>query len=230
MFPFGSGKHYYDVNVDKILFEEYRQFSKMKHKDLAPYDTYVASRGLRWPVVEQEDGTWRETKFRFSEFDDPYVKKGSEYEFYHSTTKDGKAQIWFAPQGAPAESPDEEYPFWLCTGRVLEHWHTGSMTRRIPQLHAAMPHGYVEMHPEDARERSISSGETIAVRTRRAELQLPVWVSGRGHPPKGTLFIPFFDERLLANDLTLGAIDPISKEPDYKKCAATVARVPANKG
>jgi len=222
--PVWEWPRYYDLNVDKALFEEYRAFSRYKHKDLAPYDEYVKARGLRWPVVQQADGTWRETRFRFSEFDDPYVKKGAEIQFYHSVTKDDKALIWFAPAEKAAEEPDVEFPFWLCTGRVLEHWHTGSMTRRIPQLHAAMPHAYVEMHPEDAREQGFSNGETILVRTRRGQLRLPVWVDGRGHPPRGSLFIPFFDERLLCNDLTLGEIDPVSKEPDYKKCAAAVAR------
>lgn len=222
--PVWEWPRYYDINVDKALFEEYRLFSRYKHKDLAPYEEYVKARGLRWPVVEQADGTWRETKFRFSEFDDSYVKKGAEIQFYHSVAKDDKALIWFAPAEKAAEEPDAEYPFWLCTGRVLEHWHTGSMTRRIPQLHNAMPHAYVEMHPDDASERGFANGESILVKTRRGELKLPVWFGGRGHPPRGSLFIPFFDERLLCNDLTLGDIDPISKEPDYKKCAATVLR------
>ncbi|MBL9181233.1 MAG: nitrate reductase catalytic subunit NapA [Verrucomicrobiaceae bacterium] len=225
--PVWEWPRYYDLNVDKVLFEEYRLFSRYKHKDLAPYEEYVKARGLRWPVVQQQDGTWRETKFRFSEFDDPYVKKGAEMQFYHSVTKDDKALIWFAPAEKAAEEPDAEFPFWLCTGRVLEHWHTGSMTRRIPQLHAAMPHSYVEMHPEDAREHGFANGESIVVKTRRGELKLPVWIDGRGHPPRGSLFIPFFDERLMCNDITLGDVDPISKEPDYKKCAATVARATA---
>lgn len=222
--PVWEWPRYYDVNVDKALFEEYRLFSRHKHKDLAPYDEYVKARGLRWPVVQQADGSWRETKFRFSEFDDPYVKKGAEIQFYHSVTKDDKALIWFAPAEKAAEEPDAEFPFWLCTGRVLEHWHSGSLTRRIPQLHASMPHSYVEMHPEDAREKGFTNGETITVRTRRGGLRLPVWIDGRGHPPRGSLFIPFFDERLLCNDITLGDIDPVSKQPDYKKCAAAVAR------
>ena len=101
------------------------------------------------------------------------------------------------------------------------------MTMRIPQLSGAMPHAYVEMHPADAAERGISNGETIQVRTRRGKLHLPVWTNGRGHVPRGSLFIPFFDQRLLVNDLTLGEVDPISKEPDYKKCAATVAKLAA---
>lgn len=224
--PVWDWKRYYDINVDKAIFEEYRQFSRAKHKDLAPYDEYVRSRGMRWPVTRQPDGSWRETKFRFSEFDYPYVKKGAGIQFYHSTTKDDRAQIWFAPYEPPPESPDAQYPFWLCTGRVLEHWHTGSMTRRVPQLHAAMPHAYVEMHPEDAKDRGLGNGESVIVQTRRGELRLPLWISGRGHPPRGSLFIPFFDERLLCNQLTLGDLDPISKEPDYKKRAAAVRRAP----
>jgi len=223
--PAWEWAHYYDVNVDQALFEEYRKFSTYKHKNLAPYTEYVKARGLRWPVVQQPDGSWRETKFRFSEFDDPFVKKGAEIQFYHSVTKDDRALIWFAPYVKAAEEPDADYPFWLCTGRVLEHWHSGTMTMRIPQLSGAMPHAYVEMHPDDAVERGIANGETIAVKTRRGELQLPVWINGRGQPPRGSLFIPFFDQRLLVNNITLGDPDPISFQPDYKKCAATVARV-----
>ena len=69
--PVWDWAHYYDVNVDEHLFEEYLKFTRAKHKDLAPYKEYVAARGLRWPVVKQKDGTWRETKFRFSRADDP---------------------------------------------------------------------------------------------------------------------------------------------------------------
>ena len=60
--PIWKWEHYYDINVDQQLFEEYRLFSRLKHKNLAPYEEYVKARGLRWPVVEQEDGSWRETR------------------------------------------------------------------------------------------------------------------------------------------------------------------------
>ncbi|MBS0657055.1 MAG: molybdopterin-dependent oxidoreductase [Verrucomicrobia bacterium] len=226
--PVWDWPHYYDLNVDRALFEEYRRFSAYKHKNLAPYDEYVKTRGLRWPVVQQPDGSWRETKFRFAEGDDPFVKKGAGVQFYHSTTKNDRAQIWFAPYEKATEEPDQEFPFWLCTGRVLEHWHTGTMTRRIAPLQGAMPSAYVEMHRDDAAERGLRNGDLVALRTRRGEVRLPLWIDGRGQPPRGSLFVPFFDERLLINELTLGDIDPISKEPDYKKCAATVARVAPN--
>jgi nitrate reductase NapA len=218
---------YYTVNVDKHLFEEYRRFSRFKHKDLAPYDEYVKARGLRWPVVQQPDGSWRETRFRFAEFDDPYVKKGAGIQFYHSPTKDDRAQIWFRPQVDPPEKPDGEFPFWLCTGRVLEHWHTGTMTMRIPTLARAMPEAYVEMNPDDAAQLGIGNREKVRLETRRGALELTVWLDGRGSPPRGSLFVPFFDERKLINLLTLEAHDPYSKQPDYKKCAARVVRVVA---
>ncbi|MEZ4220414.1 MAG: molybdopterin-dependent oxidoreductase [Polyangiaceae bacterium] len=218
-------KKYYDVNVDKVLFEEYRRFSRLKHKDLAPYDEYVKARGLRWPVVQQKDGSWKETRWRFAGFDDPYVKKGAAFEFYHSPSKDGRAQIWFRPYEAPPESPDKEFPFWLCTGRVLEHWHTGTLTGRIAPLRRAMPGAYVEMNRDDANDLGVANGDHVRVESRRGALELPVWIDGRGAPPRGSVFVPFFDEKLIINEATLDEVDPISKQPDYKKCAVRVRRL-----
>ncbi len=221
--PTWDFRHYYDVNVDRRLFEEYRAFTRMKHKDLAPYDEYVRARGLRWPVVER-DGAWRETRFRFVEGEDPYVAPGRGIQFYHSTSHDDRAQIWFHPYTAPPEVPDDEYPFWLGTGRVLEHWHTGSMTMRIPPLRRAMPQAYVELHREDARRLGVSNGDLVTVESRRGSVDVVAWIDGRGTPPEGTVFVPFFDERVRINEVTLEAFDPFSKQPDYKKCAVRVRR------
>lgn len=176
-------------------------------------------------MVQRGDGTWRETSYRFVEGEDPYVAKGKGFQFYHSTSKDDRAQIWFDPYEPPPEAPDAEYPFWLCTGRVLEHWHTGTMTMRVPPLRRAMPGAYVEMHRLDARKLGLENGDMAAIETRRGRLELPVWIGGRGAPPEGSLFVPFFDEHVLINELTLHEHCPISKEPDYKKCAARVMAV-----
>ena len=223
--PVWDYDHYYDTNVDKHLFEEYRGFTTLKHKNLAPYDEYVKARGLRWPVVQQADGSWRETKFRFAGFDDPFVADDQEFDFYHSTTGDGRAQVWFHEYQPPPETPDQEYPMWLCTGRVLEHWHTGTMTRRVAPLSRAMPTAYVEMHPADAQDANLRQGEMVVIETRRGATQLPLWIEGRGRPPRGTIFVPFFDETKLINNCTLDAHDPFSKQPDYKKCAARVRKL-----
>ncbi|MEQ9408851.1 MAG: molybdopterin-dependent oxidoreductase [Fuerstiella sp.] len=224
-FPAWDWNRYYDRNVDEHLFEEYRRFTGIKHKNVAPYQELVKNRGLRWPVVEQPDGSWRETTYRFVEGTDPFVEQGKDFQFYHSTTKDDRAQIFFRPYVAPPEMPDQEYPFWLDTGRVLEHWHTGTMTMRVPQLQRAMPSAYVEINESDARELGIRSGETVQLDTRRGTLQLPAWINGRGSCPPGHLFVPFFDEKLLINHLTLEAHCPFSKEPDYKKCAARLSKI-----
>jgi len=96
---------------------------------------------------------------------------------------------------------------------------------RIPPLRRAMPNAYVEMHRDDARRVGVADGEPVRIETRRGALELPVWIEGRGDPPPGTLFVPFFDEAKLINLLTLDAHDPFSKQPDYKKCAARVRRI-----
>ncbi len=225
--PIWKWQRYYDVNVDRELFEEYRKFTRLKHKDLAPYDEYVKARGMRWPVVQQEDGSWRETKFRFSGFDDPYVGKGKDIDFYHSPTKDGRAQLWFRPYAPPPEVPDKDYPFWLCTGRVLEHWHSGTMTMRVEPLRRAMPAAYVEVHSEDAKAHNISEGDMVELTSRRGTIVLPAWIRGRGRVAKGSVFVPFFDEAKLINNLTLEAFDPFSKQPDYKKCAVRIRKAKA---
>jgi len=212
-------------NVDEMLFEEYRPFTVMKHKDVAPYQELVKARGMRWPVVRGDDGIWRETPRRFVEGEDPFVKPGSGVDFYWGKSKDHKAWVWARPYEAPPEVPDEKYPFWLCTGRVLEHWHTGTMTRRVPQLHRAMPKAYVELNPEDASKLNISTGDKVRVKSRRGELTLPAWINGRSVPEKGLVFVPFFAEEDLINLVTLDAYCPLSKEPDYKKCAVSIEKV-----
>jgi nitrate reductase NapA len=223
--PAWDWEHYYDENVDEQLYEEYRPLTFAKRKNVAPYAELVETRGMRWPVVQHRDGSWHETKWRFAEGHDPFVDEGAGIDFYQSKTADGRAQVWFRPYEPPPEMPDDEYPLWLSTGRVLEQWHTATMTGRVPQLHMAMPTAFVELNAEDAAELGVVSGETVLVATRRGELQLPAWIGGRGEPPRGSIFVPFFDEEKLINKLTLDAVDPISKQPDYKKCAAVVRKL-----
>ena len=203
--------------IQKGLFEEYASFGRGHGHDLADFDAYHHARGLRWPVV---DG--KETLYRFREGYDPYVPAGEGVRFYGKP--DGKAAIIFAPYEPAAESPDEEFNLWLCTGRVLEHWHSGSMTRRVPELHRAFPAAVVFMHPEDAKERGLKRGQEIRISTRRGSISSRVETRGRNKPPRGLVFMPWFDEGQLTNMLTLDATCPISKETDFKKCACKVER------
>ena len=212
-------------NVDRFLFEEYRPLTHMKQKNVAPYDVLVKNRGLRWPVVQQEDGTWKETSRRFVRGEDPFVNPEREIDFYWGKVEKGKATILARPYQAPPEMPDKKYPFWLCTGRVLEHWHTGTMTRRVPQLHSAMPKAYVELHPVDAGKLNISTGDKVRITSRRGTIELSAWLNGRSLPAKGSVFVPFFEETALINKVTLHAFCPLSNEPDYKKCAVKIEKV-----
>ena len=206
--------------VQKGLFEEYAEFGRGHAHDLAPFDRYHQERGLRWPVV---DG--KETRWRYREGADPYVKPGSGFDFYGQP--DGRAVIWALPYEPPAESPDEEYNLWLVTGRVLEHWHSGSMTMRIPELYKAVPSAVVFMNPDDARARGLKRGDEVEVVSRRGAMRTRVETRGRNRMPPGVVFVPWFDAAQLINKVTLDATDPISKQTDFKKCAAKVVAVGA---
>ena len=151
----------------------------------SPSFFYHKVRGLRWPVVDGKKRLWR-----FREGYDPYVKKGEGVRFYGKP--DGKAVVIAVPMSR-RPMPDKEYDLWLCTGRVLEHWHSGSMTRRVPELHRAQPEALVFMHPErreaeKAPERPGSEAHLAQARSARIEIH------GRNEPPEGLVFVPFFDE------------------------------------
>jgi len=206
--------------LQKGLYEEYRVFGlkgPKKGHELAEFDAYHASRGLRWPVIDGKETLWRyRTGF------DPLVAAGKEIEFYGKP--DGKAVIFALPYEPAAEEPDDEYDLWLCTGRVLEHWHSGSMTQRVPELYRAVPDALVFMHPEDAKKRGLRRGMVAKLISRRGEITMQVETRGRNRPPDGLIFAPWFDARRLVNKLTLDATCPISKETDFKKCAVKVTR------
>ncbi len=206
--------------VQKGLFEEYRRFQHegvKKGHEQAPFDTYHKVRGLRWPVIDGKETLWR-----YAEGYDPYVKAGEGFNFYGK--KDGKANIITAPYEPAAESPDDEYDLWLSTGRVLEHWHSGSMTRRVPELHRAVPDALVYMHPNDAKKRGLRRGLNAKIISRRGEIIAQVETRGRNRPPEGLVFVPWFDASRLINKVTLDATDPLSKETDYKKCAIKIEK------
>ncbi|MBC8086002.1 MAG: periplasmic nitrate reductase subunit alpha, partial [Phycisphaerae bacterium] len=204
--------------VQKGLFEEYASFGRGHGHDLAPFDTYHKVRGLRWPVVNGKETLWR-----YREGADPYVKAGAGFQFYGHA--DGKALIFALPYEPPPEVPDKDYPFWLSTGRVLEHWHSGSMTRRVPELHAAVPNAVCYMHPEDATALGVRRGIEVEIASRRGSMRTRVETRGRNKPPRGLVFVPWFDASQLINKVTLDATDPISFQTDFKKCAVKIVKV-----
>ncbi len=224
---------------EKALFEEYRRFGLDHAHDLAPFDTYYRDDvyGLRWPVI---DG--KETRWRFNGDHDPYVAQGADFDFYGPALKAlpegtlsgsgggdkvslaGKAKIFFRPYAAPAESPDDAFDLWLCTGRVLEHWHSGSMTRRVPELNASQPRAQVFMNGADAAARGLTRNDVAVIESRRGTVNAVVETHGRNRMPRGTVYVPWFDEGVPINKVTLDATCPISKEIDFKKCAVRVSK------
>jgi nitrate reductase NapA len=206
-------------NYVEGLYNEYIQFHDTPAHRMVPLAVLKQRSGAIWPFV---DG--REVKWRYNTRTDPAADpQYGEFDFYGNP--DHRAWIWLRPYEPPPEVPDAEYPFWLNTGRVLEHWHTGSMTRRIPTLHRAVPHAYVEVNRQDAAELGIRNGEAIRLVTRRGAIELEARIDYRAQPTRGQVFVPFFDEGRLINELTLDAYCPISSQPDYKKCAVRVERI-----
>lgn len=240
-----DGKEFtgYKSFIQKYLWEEYRLFGTGRGHDLAPFEIYHKVRGLRWPVV-YEDGAWRETRWRFNAKYDPYAKKwgeGKAFAFYGNRKKSiqlgslkapnpkgekksikNKAKLFFRPYMDPCEMPDEKYPFYLCTGRVIEHWHSGTMTMRVPELHSAMPNAFCYMNKADVAELGLKDRDLVVIESRRGKVKARIDSEGRNRPPRGLVFVPWFDESVFINAVTLDATCPLSKQTDYKKCAVKI--------
>jgi formate dehydrogenase major subunit len=140
-------------------------------------------------------------------------------------TTDGLAHLVPAEWLPARELPDAEYPFVLNTGRMLEHWHTGSMTRRSYALDAIAPRALVFLHPGDAAALGLADGDMARVSSRRGAIELAVKVSHRESP--GNCFIPFHFREAAANLLTIDEIDPFGKIPEFKFCAVKIERADA---
>jgi formate dehydrogenase alpha subunit len=123
----------------------------------------------------------------------------------------------------PAEKTDEDYPLVLTTGRLMFHFHTGTMSRRSDKLHKEVPEAYIEMHPKDARKVGVRGDARVRVSSRRGEIELVVRVTDGIMP--GVVFIPFHFAEAAANALTNSVFDPIAKIPEYKVCAVKVEAV-----
>jgi nitrate reductase NapA len=176
--------------------------------------------GLLWPCpTEDHPGT----KIRYARGDDPMVPADHPDKFYFYGNPNGKATIWLRPHKPAAEPVDADYPFVLTTGRVIDQWHTGTMTGKVPEIHKAFPTAFVEINQEDAKRMSIANGDAVRLETRRGALTLPARVGEVCRP--GLVFTPFYDAKKLVNELTIDAVDDISKQPEFKICAAKVTKL-----
>ena len=147
--------------------------------------------------------------------------KGEEIVFGESfPTPDGRGKFVPAHVTSPDEIPDTLFPLILTTGRQLEHWHTGAMTRKASNLNAIEPQATVSLSPKDIMVNNITPGDIIKVSTRRGEIEIPVREDRA--IPEGVIFIPFCYNEAAANLLTNPALDPYGKIPEFKYCAAKI--------
>ena len=193
----------FNYNSSKDIFEEIRtsvpQYAGISYARLGRADC-----GIHWPCPsEGHPGTPTMFTEKFN-------------------TPDGKGHFQPVEYKPPAELPDEGYPFILTTGRVIFHYHTGSMTRRTDSLYREVPEAFIQIHPEDARELKISNGEKAIVKSRRGQLQIKTRISA--DIARGVVFIPFHFNRANANILTNPAFDPACKMPEFKVCAVNIEK------
>ncbi|MDQ1539159.1 MAG: assimilatory nitrate reductase catalytic subunit [Actinomycetota bacterium] len=194
----------------EVVFEELRRASAGGPADYSgiDYDRITAELGVFWPCPASPTG-------------DPAVHPGTPRLFLDRfATPDGRARFHAVDHVGAAEQPSAEYPYYLTTGRVLAQYQSGAQTRRVRELDAITPGAFVELHPMLADVLGVVDGERVRVSTRRGQLVAPARVSA--HIRRDTVFLPF--HWVGANLLTNPALDPSSKMPEFKVCAASLER------
>jgi formate dehydrogenase alpha subunit len=168
----------------------------------------IEQQGIQWPCpTEDHEGT-------------PYL--------YADGFPRGLGKFFPLEYRPPVELPDEEYPYVLSTGRILYHWHGGTISRESPSLAGIYPKGVVEIHPEDGLKLGLESGDWMKVASRRGEVVAEAKLTDRS--PLGVVFISFHWKEAAANILTINELDPVAKIPEYKYCAVNVQKVAAAEG
>jgi predicted molibdopterin-dependent oxidoreductase YjgC len=174
--------------------------------------------GIDYARIEREGGV----HWPCPDFDHP----GTPFLFADSFPS-GRGKFYELEYGTESEQPDEEYPLNLTTGRVLYHWHGSTMSGRS-SLEEAFPEAICEIHPDDAQQGEINTGDWISISSRRGTIQMRALVTGRS--PRGTIFVPFHFAEAAANKLTLVQIDSRAKIPDFKNTAVRIEKTAAPEG
>jgi len=239
----GYTKEFEKYKNNEAIWDEYRLATKGKDVDLYGADyTFLRKEGsAQWPCPSRAEGS---SEYKFVYPEDKHlvqlVKAGKvtlpSDNIYFYGKPDGKARIFLRPQMDPGEVPDKDYPLYLTTGRVVHHWHTGTMTMRAPWLKKMVKDAFVEINIEDAVKRNIKNGDKVRVISRRGELKLKAKVVDTRNkkfkgveervsiPMPGVTFVPFYDADKLINIVCNDAIDKMSKEPEYKICAVKILK------
>ena len=192
------------------IYEEYKQFTEGRDLDITGVTYERLRKGpIQWPCPT---ASHRSTMRRYTDG-----------VFAHP---DGRARLLAHEYQEPAERPDKEFPMILTTGRVRDQWHTMTRTSKVPVLMKRAPAPFIELHPDDANRFGVADGERITVRSRRGAASAPCRVTAAIKP--GTCFMPFHWGGLwgeaVVNQATVGAYDPISKQPELKFCAVRIEK------
>ncbi|MGE4317410.1 MAG: molybdopterin oxidoreductase family protein [Deferribacterales bacterium] len=223
---------------NEMAWTEYIRVTKDTDHTLfgAPYSRMKKEKaGIQWPCPSTDHpGTYKryvkgmDPMFEHEAFKAKFkidVPADRKYYFYMDGKKEGKANIFLRPYAGAAETPDADYPFYLTTGRVIEQWHTGTMTMRIPEIARAHPNGYLEIHPDDAKKYGIMAGDMVEVVSKRGKSVLPAHIVNGTLP--GVLFVPWHDQAMdrMINFVCNDAVDEGSKEPEFKIAAVKIKKV-----
>lgn len=204
------------ARTPREVWEEWRKMSAHSKYDFSgiTYERLKEKRGLRWPCPSQDHpGTCR----RYVSPEDPLARGNGRFDFYGRP--DGRAVIWLHRQETPKDPRTAEFPFILTTGRILEHWHTMTITGELEALKAIDP-GFLQIHPGDAARQGIQEGAAIVVRSRRGEAEFVARLTEAIR--QGVVFATFHSARHLVNRATNDLYDPLSRQPEYKLCAVSV--------
>ncbi|WP_456434292.1 molybdopterin oxidoreductase family protein [Thermosulfuriphilus sp.] len=220
-------------DLPKAIWDEYTQkLTAGRDNDLSGATYEVLKKrpdGVQWPAPTEEialrGGTYKKFVRGLDPLADEHAKDDKPYQFYGHAHPDRKLWIWLRPYKGAAEEPDADYPFYLSTGRVIDHWHTASMTGRITELMRANPYAYVEINPKDAKRLGIRPGDMVLIESRRGKNILPAKIYEG--PMEGMVFVYWYDqhEDRLINKVTKDAFDPGSKEPEFKICACRIKKI-----
>lgn len=179
-----------------------------------------ASHGLLWPMPSEDHPG---TKRRYVKGEDPFVPADHPTRMKFYGRPDGRAVIWLRAQQAPGEVVDAEYPLWYTTGRELEHWHTATMTGKVKALRHANLESVLQLHATDAQRIGVTNGDLAKVTSRRGAETFRVRIVEGARP--GTVYVHMHDPERMCNRVTSEAVDPVSRQPEYKVAAVRVEKV-----
>ena len=235
--PAGESRPDFDILCDigrRMGFEQLLPFKSaedaweeiLKCCKGTPYDFTGMTReqlrkahGLMWPLpTEGHPGTTR----RYVRGNDPLVPEDHPHRIQFYGRPDQRAVVWLRPYMPPAEPTDAEYPYCFTTGRVIEHWHTATMTGKVKELRRANAQAVAEIHPDDGEEMGVDTGDDVRITSRRGSFVVPVKVTDSSQ--KGLIFVHMHDPERMCNLVTIDAVDPGSKEPEFKICAVKASK------